>query len=120
MVFGLWLLTTSFRDKDPVLLGQWVIRVLARLPYRLQRNFFAFLRKFIYESDHYLRRFCGLNGCWAVMKGKIGRAGSVRKQKMVIRWGRCRPTSYSAGVRAVFHHVFTPTGVLGVRIWFVH
>ena len=65
-----------------------IIRIiLGRIALKQHRRFFLFFQRWLRLLAKFLKIYFNLQGCHIEIRGKIGRRGSVRKRKLILRIG---------------------------------
>lgn len=116
---GIRLFLFSAHSGDIDLFTQWIASTLTRLPLKSHWIFGRFLNNLVYNYSYYLLHSCGIKGFWIQIKGKIGRAGSVRSRRLLIGFGRQWWISYNNQFQYRYKTAGTITGVLGVQVWLI-
>lgn len=117
--YGLRVLFYLGVSQEGRLLGWWVSSTLSRIPISKHWEFCRLLQRLLDWYQPYLSHFCGIRGLWIQLRGKIGRAGSVRRRCILVGWGQQWWITYGNRFYYSYTPAFTSTGTLGVQVWLI-
>lgn len=84
--------------------------------FKLQYRFISFIKSFIKYNFSFFKEFYRVHGLRIIIKGKIGKTGSVRKKKFILTAGRYCYSNLRIRMDEFVGPMFTPTGVIGARV----
>lgn len=109
LYLSLWL-------KNLNLFAKWLKKYFEKIDLKKHRKLFIFLSFLLGHFIWQYNIFFSLKGLRLTLRGKFGKAGSVRKVRKYIKKGKC---SYSSKNLALVHRSFvirTITGVFGIKL----
>lgn len=106
----------SMRTKDPKFIFDFLFKYFNTMHFRMQFRFISFLKGFIKHNFSLFKDFYRIRGLRILIKGKIGKTGSVRKKKILLSFGRAGYANLRLRMDESVGPMFTPTGVIGARI----
>lgn len=111
-----WILFVSFISKDPQFLIRWIQKNVSRFPVQKQWVILRFLRATLRKTFTSFKKWFGIRGYRIVVKGKIGKTGSVRKKKIIMAMGDYTFSDVFLKADELSGIVQTETGAIGVRV----
>lgn len=84
--------------------------------FKLQFKFVSFIKSFIKYNFSFFKEFYSIKGLRIIVKGKIGKTGSVRKKKLILTAGSYCYSNLRLRMDEFVGPMFTPTGVIGARV----
>lgn len=110
----------SLRTKDPKFIFDFLFKYFNTMHFRLQFRFISFLKSFVRHNFILFKDYYRIKGLRIIIKGKIGKTGSVRKKKMLLSFGKIGYANLRLRMDERVGPMFTPTGVIGARIIIAH
>lgn len=112
----IWVLFISFVSKDPQFLIRWIQKNVSRSPVNKQWVILRFLRATLKTTFPLFKDWFAIRGYRVVVKGKIGKTGSVRKKKIIIANGDYTFSDVFLKSDELGGIIQTETGSIGVRV----
>lgn len=106
----------SMRTKDPKFIFDFLFKYFNTMYFRMQFRFISFLKSFIRHNFALFVDYYKIRGLRILIKGKIGKTGSVRKKKVLLSFGKIGYSNLRLRMDESVGPMFTPTGVIGARI----
>lgn len=106
----------SMRTKDPKFIFDFLFKYFNTMHFRLQFKFISFLKSFIRQNFLLFVDYYRIRGIRILIKGKIGKTGSVRKKKILLSFGKIGYSNLRLRMDESVGPMLTPTGVIGARI----
>jgi len=109
-------LFTFFVSKDPYFLIRWIQKNVLRVPVKKQWAVLRFLKATLRRTFPLFRGWFAVQGYRVVVKGKIGKTGSVRKKKIIMSGGAYTFSDAFLKADESGGIVRTETGAIGIRV----
>lgn len=106
----------SLYTKDPKFIFDFLFKYFNEMHFKLQYRFISFIKSFIKYNFSFFKEFYRVHGLRIIIKGKIGKTGSVRKKKFILTAGRYCYSNLRIRMDEFVGPMFTPTGVIGARV----
>jgi len=106
----------SIKSRDAKFIFDFLFKYFNTMHFKLQFKFISFMKSFLRRTFSLLVYYFKIKGIRIIFKGKIGKTGSVRKKKLILRHGRYSYSNLYLRMDEYSGPIFTPTGVIGTRI----
>lgn len=106
----------SIMSKDSKFLFDFLFKYFNTMHFRIQFRFISFLKNFLRKNFFFFTYYYKLRGIRIILKGKIGKTGSVRKKKVILSFGKYGYSNLHLRMDEYSGPMFTPTGVIGARV----
>jgi hypothetical protein len=106
----------SMRTRDPKFIFDFLFKYFNTMHFRMQFRFISFLKSFIRHNFALFADYYRIRGLRILIKGKVGKTGSVRKKKILLSFGKIGYANLRLRMDESVGPMFTPTGVIGARI----
>lgn len=106
----------SLYTKDPKFIFDFLFKHFNEMHFKLQFKFVSFIKSFIKYNFSFFKEFYSIRGLRIIVKGKIGKTGSVRKKKLILTAGSYCYSNLRLRMDEFVGPMFTPTGVIGARV----
>lgn len=106
----------SMRTRDPKFIFDFLFKYFNTMHFRMQFRFISFLKSFIKHNFALFVEFYRIRGLRILIRGKIGKTGSVRKKKVLLSFGKIGYANLRLRMDESVGPMFTPTGVIGARV----
>lgn len=111
---------TMMLNKDLDLFVNYVKKIFKKIPLWKHKQFFLATEGILKMMLFALKRSHGIVGYHFEVRGKIGRAGKVRKKKIMKKVGNSSKSNYFNKISFVDTTLNTVSGVLSFRFWLYH
>lgn len=116
MVELISIMSMSILSRDSKFIFDFLFKYFNTMHFRLQFRFIAFLKSFLRQNFALFVSYYNILGIRIVLKGKIGKTGSVRKKKIILSFGKYGYSNLHLCMDEYSGPMFTPTGVIGARV----